>query len=81
MRSIKKWLQLRMDAWAQEESIMESRTAAENREYQERHSSPDNLFAQKPSKKITGPSIEVKRRIKVALLGEAQARHQFPELF
>lgn len=81
MRSVKKWLTLRMDAWIQEESIMESRTAAENREYQKRHSSLTNLLGQKPSKKITGPSIEIKRRIKVALLGEKKARHQFPELF
>ena len=81
MRSVKKWLTLRMDAWVREESILESRTAVENREYQERHSSFTNLLGQKPSKKVTGPSTEVKRRIKVTLLGEAQARHQFPELF
>lgn len=81
MRSVKKWLTLRMDAWIREESILESRTAVENREYQERRFSLGDLLGQKPSKKVTGPSIEVKRRIKVALLGEAQARHQYPELF
>lgn len=81
MRSVKKWLTLRMDAWGREESILESRTAVENRKYQERRSSLGDLLGQKPSKKVTGPSIEVKRRIKVALLGEVQARHQFPELF
>lgn len=80
MRSVKKWLILRMKAWSQKGKIMDSRTAVEKANYQIQKSTvekPQPTFV----KKVAGPSIEVKRRIKMALLGEVRARHQFPELF
>ena len=81
MRSVKKWLAMRMEAWVQGGVIVNSRTAMENREHQKRQDYRGSISAQDISKKVCGPSVEVKRRIKVALLGEKQARHQFPELF
>ena len=79
MRSVKKWLQLRMSQWMNQGEILPSRTAVEAQEYRQRQA--ERTQAKEVSKKVTGPSSEVKRRIKVALLGEKKARVQFPELF
>lgn len=79
MRSVKKWLELRMTQWMNHDEIMPSRTATEEQEYRQRQ--VQRAQQSDAPKKVTGPSIEVKRRIKVALLGEKKARHQFPELF
>ena len=79
MRSVKKWLQLRMSQWMNQGEILPSRTAVEAQEYRQRQT--ERTQAKEASKKITGPSSEVKRRIKIALLGEKKARVQFPELF
>ncbi len=79
MRSVKKWLELRMSQWMSQDEIMPSRTAAAEQEYRQRQ--VQRAQQSDAPKKVTGPSIEVKRRIKVALLGEKKARHQFPELF
>lgn len=79
MRSVKKWLELRMSQWINQNEIMPSRTAIEEQEYRLRQA--QRAQQTQAPKKVTGPSIEVKRRIKVALLGESKARHQFPELF
>ena len=82
MRSVKKWLTLRMNAWVQDGMVLDSRTAVDERGYLARKaSSKTSDLSQATVKKVVGPSIEVKRRIKVALLGEAQARHAFPYLF
>lgn len=82
MRSVKKWLSIRMDAWTKSGSVLDSRTAVEEREYRARKASYAVSCAPKsPGKKVTGPSVDVKRRIKISLLGESQARRQFPELF
>ncbi|MEU7993612.1 hypothetical protein [Rothia amarae] len=79
MRSVKKWLELRMSQWMNHDEIMPSRTATEEQEYRQRQ--VQQAQQSDAPKKATGPSIEVKRRIKVALLGEKKARVQFPELF
>jgi len=80
MRSVKKWLILRMKAWTQNGLVMDSRTALEEREFRARTSvsEPSETTVEK---KVSAPSPEVKRRIKVALLGEDRARIQYPELF
>lgn len=80
MRSVKKWLILRMKSWTQNGLVMNSRTAIEEREYRTRTSIPESSTAT-VGKKVSGPSPEAKRRIKVALLGEDRARIQHPELF
>ncbi|WP_198960206.1 hypothetical protein, partial [Bradyrhizobium canariense] len=79
MRSVKKWLELRMTQWMQQGQILPSRTAVEEQDYRQRQT--ERTQAKEVSKKVTTPSVDVKRRIKVALLGEKKARHQFPELF
>ena len=79
MRSVKKWLQLRMSQWINQGEVLPSRTAIEEQEYRLRQA--QRAQQTQAPKKVTGPSIELKRRIKVALLGESKARHQFPELF
>lgn len=79
MRSVKKWLLLRMNQWKQNDEILLSPTAVEEQEYRQRKAQQAQETAL--PKKVSGPSLEVKRRIKVALLGEKKARHQFPELF
>lgn len=79
MRSVKKWLDLRMTQWTQQGQILPSRTAVEEQDYRQRQA--ERTQAKEVSKKVTAPSVDVKRHIKVALLGEKKARHQFPELF
>ena len=79
MRSVKKWLELRMSQWINQGEVLPSRTALEEQEYRQRKM--QRVQETQAHKKVTGPSSEVKRRIKVALLGEKKARVQFPELF
>lgn len=79
MRSVKKWLELRMSQWINQGEVLPSRTAVEEQEHRLRQA--QRAQQTQAPKKVTGPSIEVKRRIKIALLGESKARHQFPELF
>ncbi|OSI42221.1 hypothetical protein BST66_00180 [Bradyrhizobium canariense] len=68
-----------MTQWMQQGQILPSRTAVEEQDYRQRQT--ERTQAKEVSKKVTTPSVDVKRRIKVALLGEKKARHQFPELF
>lgn len=68
-----------MSQWMNQGEILPSRTAVEAQEYRQRQA--ERTQAKEVSKKVTGPSSEVKRRIKVALLGEKKARAQFPEIF
>ena len=68
-----------MNQWMNQGEILPSRTAVEAQEYRQQQA--ERTQAKEISKKITGPSSEVKRRIKIALLGEKKARVQFPELF
>ncbi|QOW64764.1 helix-turn-helix domain-containing protein [Rothia terrae] len=79
MRSVKKWLHLRLNAWLSQGEILPSRTAVE--EQQHREQKAQHVIASQSRKKVCGPSVEVKRQIKVALLGEKKARYLFPELF
>ena len=79
MRSVKKWLELRMSQWINQDGIVPSRTAVEEQEYRLRQA--QRAQQTQAHKKVTGPSIEVKRRIKVALLGEKKASYLHPELF
>lgn len=80
MRSVKKWLDLRLSQWTNDSHIFPSRTAQENAQRVQ----PPAQHSENPVRhmnKTYGPSPEVKRQIKVALLGEKKARHLFPELF
>lgn len=79
MRSVKKWLQLRMSQWMSQGEVLPSRTAIEEQKHREQKIQREQESS--VSKKVCGPSNKVKRRIKVALLGEKKARVQFPELF
>ncbi len=79
MRSVKKWLHLRLNAWMSHGEILPSRTTVEEQQYREQKA--QRAVAPQPRKKVCGPSVEVKRQIKVALLGEKKARHLFPKLF
>ena len=79
MRSINKWLHLRLAQWMSDGEILPSRTAVEEQHYLQKKA--QLVQEESVQKKVTGPSVDVKRRIKVALLGEKKARHQFPELF
>ena len=81
MRSVKKWLTLRMDVWRRDGVVLASRTAVEEYEYLARKAASQVSSSQVSVEKVVGPSVEVKRRIKVALLGEARAKNQYPELF
>ena len=68
-----------MSQWMNQGEVLPSRTAVEEQQYREQK--VQRVQESSASKKVCGPSLDVKRRIKVALLGEKKARHQFPELF